>query len=140
MKAAVACLGVVLATPALAQDSGWSFALSPYAWTPGITSSVETAWGKIEVDKSIGDVLSDLDLAFMGAFEARNGRWGLIADLFYADLSESHATPLGALFSRVRIDTPSFPSFPSCSPRQCQQVMRWPLKRLPARHPPPPSP
>jgi len=29
----------------LAQDSGWSFALSPYAWTPGLTSSVDTAWG-----------------------------------------------------------------------------------------------
>ena len=105
MKAAVACLTVVLAGPAAAQNSDWSFALSPYAWTPGITSSVETAWGTVEVDKSIGDVLSDLDLAFMGAFEARNGPWSLIADLFYADLSESHATPLGVLFSRVRIET-----------------------------------
>ncbi|MDG4561899.1 MAG: hypothetical protein P9E88_11450, partial [Candidatus Competibacter sp.] len=84
MKATVACLAVALATPALAQDSGWSFALSPYAWTPGLTSSAETAWGTVEVDKSIGDVLSDLDVAFMGAFEARNGPWSLIADLFYA--------------------------------------------------------
>lgn len=105
MKAVGICLAVALATPALAQDSGWSFALSPYAWTPGLTSSVETAWGTVEVDKSIGDVLSDLDLAFMGAFEARNGRWSLIADLFYADLSESRATPLGVLFSQVRIET-----------------------------------
>lgn len=105
MKATVACLAVTLATPALAQDSGWSFALSPYAWTPGITSSVEAAWGTVEVDKSIGDVLSDLDLAFMGAFEARNGRWSLIADLFYANLSQSRPTPLGVLFSRAEIET-----------------------------------
>ncbi|MFZ1641045.1 MAG: hypothetical protein WAV07_06320 [Candidatus Contendobacter sp.] len=105
MKATVACLAVALATPALAQDSGWSFALSPYAWTPGFTSSVETAWGTVEVDKSIGDVLSDLDLAFMGAFEARNGRWSLIADLVYADLSQSRPTPLGVLFSRAEIET-----------------------------------
>lgn len=105
MKATVACLAVALATPALAQDSGWSFALSPYAWTPGLTSSVETAWGTVEVDKSIGDVLSDLDLAFMGAFEARNGRWSLITDLFYADLSQSRSTPLGVLFSRAKIET-----------------------------------
>ncbi|WP_216644693.1 hypothetical protein [Candidatus Thiodictyon syntrophicum] len=41
----------------------------------------------------------------MGAFEARNGRWGLIADLFYADLSQTRATPLGLLFSRGRIAT-----------------------------------
>ena len=93
MKAAVACLAVMVAGPAAAQNSDWSFALSPYAWTPGITSSVETAWGRVEVDKSIGDVLSDLDLAFMGAFEARNGPWSLIADLFYADLSQSRDHP-----------------------------------------------
>ena len=36
----------------------------------------------------------------MGAFEARNGRWSLIADLFYADLSQSRSTPLsGTLFA-----------------------------------------
>jgi len=104
-KATVAYLAVALAAPALAQDSGWSFALSPYAWTPGLTSSVETAWGTVEVDKSIGDVLSDLDLAFMGAFEARNGRWSLIADLFYANISQSRTTPLGLLFSRAEFET-----------------------------------
>lgn len=40
----------------------------------------------------------------MGALEARNGRWGLIADLFYAELSQSRATPLGLLFSRARTE------------------------------------
>lgn len=105
MKAACTCLCLMLAGPAAAQTSGWSFALSPYAWVPGITVAVDTAWGTVEVDKSSSDVLSKLDVAFMGAFEARNGRWGLIADLFYADLSQSRATPLGLLFSRARIET-----------------------------------
>ena len=105
MKATVACLAVALATPALAQDSGWSFALSPYVWVPGITTSVETARGTVEVDTSRSDVLSKLDFAFMGAFEARQGRWGLIADLFYANLSQSRSTPLGVLFSRAKIET-----------------------------------
>ena len=95
----------MLVEPVLAQSTDWSFAISPYAWTPGITSSVETARGTVEVDKSIGDVLSDLDLAFMGAFEARNGRWSLIADLFYSELSASRTSPLGVLFSGVRIET-----------------------------------
>ena len=105
MKAACTCLCLMLAGPAAAQTSGWSFAVSPYAWVPGITVAVDTAWGTVEVDKSSSDVLSKLDVAFMGAFEARNGRWGLIADLFYADLSQSRATPLGLLFSRARIET-----------------------------------
>jgi hypothetical protein len=95
----------LLAAPVAAQGSGWSFALSPYLWAPGIESSVETRWGTVGVDMSTSDVLSDLDLAFMGAFEARNGRWGLIADLFYAELSQSRATPLGLLFSRGRVET-----------------------------------
>lgn len=95
----------LLAAPVAAQDSGWSFALSPYLWAPGIESSVESRWGTVGVDMSTSDVLSDLDLAFMGAFEARNGRWGLIADLFYAELSQSRATPLGLLFSRGRVET-----------------------------------
>jgi hypothetical protein len=105
MKAACACLCLMLAGPAAAQTSGWSFAVSPYVWVPGITASVDTAWGTVEVDKSGSDVLSKLDVAFMGAFEARNGRWGMIVDLFYADLSQSQATPLGLLFSQARIET-----------------------------------
>jgi hypothetical protein len=96
---------VLLAAPAAGQDSGWRFALSPYLWTPGINASVGTAVGTVGVDKSSRDVLSALDFAFMGVFEARNGRWGLIADLFYADLSQSRATPLGLLFSRALIET-----------------------------------
>jgi hypothetical protein len=94
----------LLAAPVAAQGSSWSFALSPYLWAPGISSSVGTRWGTVDVDKSTGDVLSSLDLAFMGALEARNGRWGLIADLFYAELSQSRATPLGLLFSRARTE------------------------------------
>jgi outer membrane receptor protein involved in Fe transport len=96
---------VLIAGPAAAQSPGWSFAVSPYAWVPGITAAVGTAWGTIEVEKTSSDVLSKLDLAFMGALEARTGRWGLIADLFYADLSQRRATPLGVLFSQGRIKT-----------------------------------
>jgi hypothetical protein len=95
----------LLAAPVAAQGSGWSFALSPYLWAPGIESSVESRWEIVGVDMSTADVLSDLDLAFMGVFEARNGRWGLIADLFYAELSQSRDTPLGLLFSRGRVET-----------------------------------
>jgi hypothetical protein len=105
LKLFAARLTALLAAPAMAQDSGWSFALSPYLWAPGIKASVGTAWGSVEVDKSTSDVLSSLDLAFMAAFEARKGRWGLIADIFYADLSGSRATPLGLLFSRARPET-----------------------------------
>ena len=104
MRVWMACMAVVFAGQASAQGAGWSFALSPYVWAPGIATSIETARGRVEVDKSSSDVLSKLDFAFMGALEARNGRWGLIADLFYADLSQNRATPLGLLFSQARFE------------------------------------
>jgi hypothetical protein len=83
----------LLAAPVAGQDAGWSLALSPYLWAPGIRSSVGTAWGSVEVDKSTGDVLSSRDLAFLGRFDARNGRRGLIAGLSRADLSQGRDTP-----------------------------------------------
>lgn len=104
MKATVACLALMVVGPATAQNSDWSFALSPYVWVPSITTRVETDWGRLAVDKSHGDVLAKLDVAFMGVFEARKGPWGLIADLFYADLTQSRDTPLGLLFSRARME------------------------------------
>ncbi len=105
MNVLATSMAILIAAPVAAQTPGWSFAVSPYAWVPGITASVGTAWGTVGVGKTGSEVLSKLDLAFMGAFEARKGRWGLIADLFYADLSQSRATPLGVLFSQARIET-----------------------------------
>ena len=88
MRTMLACALLAAAGPAAAQD-GWSFAASPYVWLPGFSTSAETGRGTVDIDKSTSDAVSDLDFAFMGAFEARSGRWGLILDLIYTDLSTS---------------------------------------------------
>ena len=85
--------------------AGWTFVVSPYLWAPGVSSSVDTRFGTLEADASIGDVVSSTNFALMGLVEARNGRWGLIADLVYTDLTERNDTPFGVLFSRARVDT-----------------------------------
>jgi len=103
-KAALVSALALVAGPVAAQD-GWSFAFTPYAWLPALSTSVATDEGTVDIDTSGSDVLSNLDFAFMGAFEARKGRWGMIADLLYSDLSESKDTPLGVLFSRARVET-----------------------------------
>jgi hypothetical protein len=94
----------VLAGPAAAQ-SGWSFAVSPYVWVPGINTSLDTDFGALDASRSNRAALEDLDLAFMGAFEARRGRWGLIGDLIYAKLSNEEDTPFGALFDSAEVTT-----------------------------------
>lgn len=90
---------------AAAQDARWEFTASPYLWVPANTTSTETALGMLEADASIRDVLSATEFALMGVFEARRGRWGLIADLLYADLSERNPTPFGTLFAKARVRT-----------------------------------
>jgi hypothetical protein len=95
---------LVIAAPAAAAD-GWSFAVSPYVWLPGVSTSTDTPRGTVDVDTSMSDALSDLDFAFMGAAEARNGRWSLILDTLYADLSADKATPLGQLWSEAKVET-----------------------------------
>jgi hypothetical protein len=105
MRAAIVAAGVLAASPAAAQTSGWTFALSPYAWLPGISTSLDTDFGRVESDLSANDAVADLEFALMGAFEARNGRWGLILDLVYSDIALSEPTPFGRLFSRARVDT-----------------------------------
>lgn len=72
---------LVAATAAL----GWSIAVSPYLWAPGVSTAVATPFGTLEAERSPGDVLSSVDFALMGTVEARNGRLGLIADLVFAN-------------------------------------------------------
>jgi hypothetical protein len=57
------------------------------------------------VDTSASDAISDLDFAFMGAAEARNGRWGLILDLIHSDLSSKADTPLRQFWRSAKVET-----------------------------------
>lgn len=84
---------------------GWTFALSPYVWLPGLSTSIGTPRGTVDVDTSASDAVSDLNFALMGAAEARNGRWGLILDLIYSDISMSQSTPLGLLWEEGEVTT-----------------------------------
>lgn len=54
--------------------------------------------GTGDVNMDFSDIASDLDFAFMGAFEARYGRWGILTDVNYAETSDSFAVR-GVLFS-----------------------------------------
>jgi opacity protein-like surface antigen len=84
-------LGLMPATvSAQAADwaQGWSGQATLYGWLPTVTGAQERRDGRPLVDLDASDVLSALDLAFMGAAEIRNGKFGLLVDLVYADLSQ----------------------------------------------------
>ncbi len=101
----IAALLLVITGPSVAQDRQWEFATTLYLWGSGITSSIGTSRGPIESEISFGDILKDLDMAFMGVLEARRGPWGFIGDLMYTDVSSTEDTPFGVLFSAADVST-----------------------------------
>jgi hypothetical protein len=86
----------VMALPCTAYAGDWKYAATIYLYTPESTTSI----GPVETTLSFSDALDNLDFAFMGAFEANNGRWGLIADYMLTDLSFGNSTT-GPAFSGV---------------------------------------
>lgn len=95
-KRAIATAALTLASwapIASAQQSDWSYEATVYLFMPETEVSQETARGTVEGTLSFSDALSNLDLAFMGAFGATNGRWSLLADYNYTDVSFGTDTP-----------------------------------------------
>ncbi len=90
----------VFATPALpaaAQDGGWQGEMTPYVWAAGLGGDVTPFSGAptVEVDKSLSDVLDDLDGAFFLSGYARRDRFVLMGDLSIASVSEEGLVPPG---------------------------------------------
>ena len=102
---AVALIAAALATPARAETPGWSYSATLYGWLTSLSTTVDTRFGPVEVEQSLSDILDQLDFAFFGTIEARRGRWGLIADLAHADLSQTRTLGPPAPFGGARIDT-----------------------------------
>jgi opacity protein-like surface antigen len=86
-------LSLLAAGSASAQDADWSYKATLYGWLPGLTTTLDTRFGTVESETSASDALSNLDMAFMGSLAAQNGRWGVVGDLLYTDLSASQDTP-----------------------------------------------
>jgi hypothetical protein len=93
-----------LIEPPIEAESEWSFTIAPYIWLAGVEGDV-AAFGSPEVgiDLSISEVLESFDIGFMGAAEARKGRFSLAADLLWVKLSASENTPLQVLADSVEI-------------------------------------
>jgi hypothetical protein len=71
------------------EEDAWQFTPAVYLWGSGIDGSTQ-AGNNISVDFR-DDILSNLDLAFMGAFEVRKSKWWFVTDLIYLDLSADKA-------------------------------------------------
>lgn len=87
---AALCLGAVGPVVAQTESEGWQFEFTPYLWTTAMKGDVQIGHTpKMGMDVSFFDIFDVLDFSFMGAFEARNGRWGILLDGIYSKLSDS---------------------------------------------------
>lgn len=92
---ALASVAVLAATaPATSRaetPDEWHYAATVYAWLPdmGGSTAFPAGTGGTSVEVTASDILNALNFAFMGAFQAQKGRWGLATDVNYLDLSAS---------------------------------------------------
>jgi hypothetical protein len=92
LLALLAAVVVNLVAPqASAQSSsgGWQFAVAPYLWAAGMDGTMTIAQFEEDFDVPFGDIIENLDLAFMGHFDMRNERWVLSSDLIFVDLESN---------------------------------------------------
>ena len=89
---------VAAAQPSGSTASGWEFAVTPYLWASATKADIDTPQGEeVEVDESFIDILGSLKFAFMGAFEAKNGRFVTVHDLMFLSLGSDADGDLGPI-------------------------------------------
>ena len=90
--AVVASLAAIApATSRAETPDEWHYGATIYVWLPEIggTTGFPAGSGGSSVEVTASDILNALNFAFMGAFQAQKGRWGLATDVNYLDLSSS---------------------------------------------------
>jgi hypothetical protein len=95
---------VALASPqaeAQSDSSGWEFAVAPYLWAAGMDGTMTIADLETDIDVPFSDIISNLDLAFMGHFDMRNERWVLASDLIFVDLEQDEDLTNGTVTAGI---------------------------------------
>src|SRR4029453_16752215 len=112
--AAGAALALALgaALPAAAQgksEDKFTFEVTPYLWAAGINGDIAVGTVRgggidVDVDASFSDIFQELDMAFMGMVEGRYGRWGLLLDAVYMQLSDNETTRDGLASAKFKLE------------------------------------
>jgi hypothetical protein len=85
-------------------DGGWTFAASPYFWGAGMSGNVgQFGLPAVHLESDFGDILKDLDFAFMAIGEARNDRFSIFGDVMYTKISTGSGTPRGIVAGSVEL-------------------------------------
>lgn len=87
--------GALLPSLVLAQSSPtageWQYSASVNVYLPTISANTQfpVSSGGANLSLDANTILENLNMTFMGSFEAQNGRWGMFTDVVYVDLGNS---------------------------------------------------
>ena len=84
ISAALLAAGTVARASDPDNGGAWNYEGAIYLWGAGIGG--ETAANE-DIDIAFKDLWDNLDAAFMGTLSARKGRWSLLGDVIYMDVS-----------------------------------------------------
>jgi hypothetical protein len=111
----LAAVGAGWPTSALANvdpyDGDWHFSLTPYAWLPGIDTSLKFqgprgSIARTSLNTSPGDIIDHLHIAAMIAGDVHKGEWSAFSDIVYASLGGSNTAVRDITFPDHSIEIP----------------------------------
>ncbi len=83
--------------------NGWGFVIEPYVWAMGLSGKTGVkGLPPVDVSASSRSILQNLDWGIFARGEVRKGRWGVLADGYYAALSGS-ASPTNRLYDNINL-------------------------------------
>ena len=92
------CAALIFVVPLLSNaetiNDKWKVDVTVYAWVPAMHGDVSYPGvaGEKSFDLSKSQVLDSVKMSFMGTFEAKKGKFGVLSDLTYVNLGMSHAS------------------------------------------------
>ncbi|MFN7611129.1 MAG: hypothetical protein ACK5QX_09380 [bacterium] len=76
--------------------SGWTFQLTLYGWATALDGDIGARYRQpVDVNVGFDQILDNLKGGFMGAFQAKNDTWMVLADVVYSDLGIKRETRFG---------------------------------------------
>ena len=81
----IVCSAVNVSAAESTMDEEWKFGAELYFWGASIGGQSSTG---SDIDVDVGDILSSVEFAFMGAVGARKGKWSLAADVIYLNAQD----------------------------------------------------
>lgn len=86
-------------------NDGWEVMAIPYLWASGMKADISTPQGEgVDIDQSFTEILSDIKFTFMGALQARRGRFVTVNDLIFLSMESKDEGDIGPGLVEAEVD------------------------------------